>query len=50
MVVQSNAFNESRIATAVVAVVTSNLALAEAPGNIRSGKAESGLIVRDKTN
>lgn len=43
VVVQSNAFNESRIATAVVAVVTSNLALAEAPGNVRLGKAESGL-------
>lgn len=43
VVVQSNAFNESRIATAIVAVVTSNLALAEAPGNVRLGKAESGL-------
>jgi len=43
VVVQANSFNESRIATVVVAVVTSNLALAEAPGNVRLGKAESGL-------
>jgi mRNA interferase MazF len=43
LVVQSNPFNASRIATVVVAIVTSNLALAEAPGNVRIGKAESGL-------
>ncbi len=43
VVVQSNPFNQSRIATVVVAIVTSNLALADAPGNIRIGKAESGL-------
>jgi mRNA interferase MazF len=43
VVVQSNPFNQSRIATIVVAIVTSNLALADAPGNIRIGKAESGL-------
>lgn len=40
---QANPFNDSRIATAIVAVVTSNLALAEAPGNVRIGKSESGL-------
>jgi len=43
VVVQSNSFNESRIATVVVAVVTSNLALSEAPGNVRLGKSDSGL-------
>jgi mRNA interferase MazF len=43
VVVQSNPFNESRISTVIVAVVTSNLALAEAPGNFRLGKPESGL-------
>jgi mRNA interferase MazF len=42
-VVQSNPFNQSRIATVIVAVVTSNLALASAPGNVRVGKSESGL-------
>ena len=40
---QSNPYNQSRIATVVVAVVTSNLALAEAPGNVRISKGESGL-------
>ncbi|MDB5977523.1 MAG: mRNA interferase MazF2 [Nevskia sp.] len=43
VVVQSNPFNESRIATVVIAAITSNLALAEAPGNVRIGKADSGL-------
>jgi mRNA interferase MazF len=42
--VQSNPFNDSRIATVVVAVITSNLALAEAPGNVRVAKADSGLV------
>ncbi len=43
VIVQSNPFNDSRIATVIVAVITSNLNLAEAPGNVRIAKAESGL-------
>ena len=43
VVVQSNPFNESRIATVIVAAVTSNLSLAEAPGNVRLSRSESGL-------
>lgn len=43
LIVQANPFNESRIATVIVAVITSNLALAAAPGNLRLGKSESGL-------
>lgn len=43
LVVQSNSFNQSRISTAVVAVITSNVALADAPGNVRLGKSEAGL-------
>lgn len=43
LVVQSNPFNESRISTVVIAAITSNMALAEAPGNVRVGKADSGL-------
>jgi len=43
VVVQANPLNQSRIATIVAAAVTSNLALADAPGNVRMGKAESGL-------
>ncbi|MDN5873574.1 MAG: type II toxin-antitoxin system PemK/MazF family toxin [Sinobacteraceae bacterium] len=43
LVIQSNPFNESRIATVVVAIITSNIGLADFPGNVRVGKAESGL-------
>lgn len=43
VVVQSKPFNESRIATVIVAVVTSNLNLSDAPGNVRLSKSESGL-------
>ena len=43
LVVQSNPFNASRIATVIVATITSNLALAEAPGNVRVAKSDSGL-------
>lgn len=43
LIVQSNAFNESKIATVLVAVITSNLALAEAPGNVRLNRSSGGL-------
>lgn len=43
LIVQANPFNQSRIATVIVAVITSNLALATAPGNVRLAKSESGL-------
>lgn len=43
LVIQSKPFNESTIATVIVAVITSNLALAEAPGNVRLPRADSGL-------
>ncbi len=43
LVVQDNPFNESRIRTVVVAAVTSNLRLAEAPGNILLYQDESRL-------
>ncbi|MGD0049175.1 MAG: type II toxin-antitoxin system PemK/MazF family toxin [Bryobacteraceae bacterium] len=34
LVVQADSFNRSRIQTAIVAVITSNVELAEAPGNV----------------
>lgn len=34
LVVQNNAFNRSRLATAIVAVLTSNIRLVDAPGNV----------------
>jgi mRNA interferase MazF len=43
VVVQSNPFNDSRISTVVVAAISSNLALADAPGNVRLARSESGL-------
>jgi len=43
LIVQSNPFNESRISTVIVVVITSNLRLVDAPGNVRLNKSESGL-------
>ena len=43
LIVQANSFNESHISTILVSVITSNLALAQAPGNVRIGKSDSGL-------
>jgi len=43
LILQSNPFNDSRISTVIVAVITSNLALAEAPGNVRLVRSDSGL-------
>ena len=43
IVVQSDAFNRSRIATAVCVALTSNLKLAGAPGNILLRHSETGL-------
>jgi mRNA interferase MazF len=43
LVIQSNAFNESKISTVLVAVITSNLALSDAPGNVRLSKSSGGL-------
>ena len=43
LVVQADSFNQSRIGTAVVAAITSNLELALAPGNCRLSVRDSGL-------
>ncbi len=43
VVVQSDAFNRSRISTVIAAVITSNLALASAPGNVELTRKQSGL-------
>lgn len=43
LVIQSNAFNESKISTVLVAVITSNLALSDAPGNVRLSKSSGDL-------
>ncbi|WP_029638342.1 MULTISPECIES: type II toxin-antitoxin system PemK/MazF family toxin [Nostocales] len=43
LVIQSDDFNRSRIRTVIVAVMTSNLRLAEAPGNVLVRSDETGL-------
>jgi len=43
LVVQSDDFNRSRIATAVVAAITTNMALAFAPGNVVCRPKSTGL-------
>jgi mRNA interferase MazF len=45
-VIQSNAFNQSRIDTVIVAAITSNLDLARAPGNVLIPAGDS-LLPRD---
>ncbi len=43
LVVQSDAFNESAIRTVIAAIITSNLRLAAAPGNVMLRRRESRL-------
>lgn len=43
LIISSDSFNASRISTVVTAVVTSNLRLAEAPGNVRIPTRGTGL-------
>ncbi len=43
LIVQSDVYNRSAVSTITVLAVTSNLALAMAPGNVRLAKTESGL-------
>jgi len=42
-VVQKDAFNDSAIATVVVVIITRNLRLAEAPGNVILPRKSTGL-------
>ena len=43
VIVQANAFNDSRISTVIVLAITSNLALCAAPGNVRINRSASGF-------
>lgn len=43
VVVSSDSYNASRLATALVAVITSNVALAAMPGNLFLPSVDSGL-------
>ena len=43
VVLSANEFNESSIQTTLCAILTTNQALAKAPGNVRVSRSESGL-------
>lgn len=43
LIVQSNAFNKSRISTIIAAVLTSSMRLLDAPGNVLISQKVSGL-------
>jgi len=43
VIIQSDAFNRSQISTVIVAVITSNLVLASAPGNVQLKRGQSKL-------
>jgi mRNA interferase MazF len=50
IVIQNNLFNASRINTAVVCSLTSNLNLAKAPGNVILEKSEANLPKQSVVN
>lgn len=50
LIVQSNDFNDSAIRTTICAVVTSNMRLVDAPGNIRLSRRASGLARESVVN
>lgn len=50
VVVQSDLFNRSRLNTTVVCVITSNLARAEAPGNVLLSQGEANLPKKSVVN
>ena len=43
LIVQADSFNRSRIPTVIAVVLTSNLSLLDAPGNVLISRRESGL-------
>ena len=50
VIVQNNVFNQSRINTVVVCVLTSNLKRARAPGNVLLEKGEANLSKQSVVN
>lgn len=43
LIIQSDAFNRSRISTVIAVVITSNLRLSSAPGNVVLSRKNTGL-------
>lgn len=50
LIVSANSFNDSRIGTVVAVVITSNLRLADAPGNVRLPAKGTGLTKASAVN
>ena len=50
VIVSANEFNTSAIKTIIVAVITSNMHLADAPGNFSVSKRDSGLSKESVVN
>lgn len=50
LIISANSFNDSRISTVVAAVITSNLHLADAPGNVRIPAKGTGLAKASVVN
>ena len=50
IVIQTDEFNKSRINTVVVVAITSNIRLADAPGNVQMAKSKSGLSKESVVN
>lgn len=50
LIISANSFNESRISTVIAAVITSNLRLAGAPGNVRLPIKGAGLTKASVVN
>jgi mRNA interferase MazF len=50
VIVSANEFNDSRISTVLAVVVTSNLRLADAPGNVLLAKKHSKLAMDSVVN
>jgi len=50
IIIQSNVFNRSQIATVVAVIVTSNTRLAQAPGNVLLPKRATGLSQESVAN
>ena len=50
VIIQSNEFNRSNISTIIAAVITSNVGLAAAPGNVFLSSKMSGLLKKSVVN
>lgn len=50
LIVQSDAFNRSQISTVITVVITSNLRLSSAPGNVVLSRTNTGLPKKSVAN